>query len=211
MRKKLIAVIVLSLIAVFNAWYLTKNAYELKQAKEVAKGSIIPFACDINSTFSCSWVFTHDFARPFGIPFALIALFVYPMIILVASLWLAWKIKKHFTILFYMWIGWFLFNSYFIVNEFIVNTYCILCLMCTVIIVTIAILWKYWEIEQRKINWETCCKEKSCCAKKDDWCCSENNENMSEWNEELEEIIENKQEDQSTGNMESDDSKSWEN
>jgi hypothetical protein len=32
MRKKLIAVIILSLIAVFNASYLTINAYKLKES-----------------------------------------------------------------------------------------------------------------------------------------------------------------------------------
>lgn len=146
MRKKLIAVIILSLIAVWNAWYLTKSAYELLENKNNSEW-LIPFACDINSTFSCSGVFNHDFARPFGIPFSLIALFVYPLIILIASLWLAWKLKKHFTILFYLWIAGFLFNSYFIVNEFYVNTYCILCLMCTAIIITIAILGKLGEKE----------------------------------------------------------------
>ena len=149
MKNKLIIIILLSMIAVFNASYLTIGAYELLEAKANST-SIVPFACDLNSTFSCSGVFTHTFSRPFWIPFSLIALFVYPMIILIAGLWLAWKIKNHFTILFYMWIGWFLFNSYFIVNEIIVNTYCVLCLMCTVIIVAIAILGKLGSIEMEK-------------------------------------------------------------
>jgi uncharacterized membrane protein len=139
------------MIAVFNAGYLTNSAYELLQSK-VNSTWILPFACDINSTFSCSWVFTHNFSRPFGIPFSLIALFVYPAIILIATLWLFWKIRKHFTILFYMWIAWFLFNSYFIVNEIIVNTYCLLCLMCTAIIISVAVLWKLWELEQKRLK-----------------------------------------------------------
>jgi uncharacterized membrane protein len=153
MKNKLIIIILLSLIAVFNASYLTIGAYELLEAKTNSTW-IIPFGCDLNSTFSCSWVFTHTFAWPFWIPFSLIALFVYPMIILIAGLWLAWKIKNHFTILFYMWIWWFLFNSYFIVNEIIVNTYCILCLMCTAIIVTIAILGKLWidDLKNENLN-----------------------------------------------------------
>lgn len=151
MRNKLIIIIILSLVAVFNAGYLTNSAYELLQSK-VNSTWILPFACDINSTFSCSWVFTHNFSRPFWIPFSLIALFVYPAIILIATLWLFWKIKKHFTILFYMWIAWFLFNSYFIINEIIVNTYCPLCLMCTAIIISVAILWKLWELEQKRLK-----------------------------------------------------------
>lgn len=149
MKNKLIIIIFLSLIAVFNASYLTISAYTLLEAKANSTW-IIPFACDLNSTFSCSGVFNHPFSRPFWIPFSLIALFVYPIIILVAGLWLAGIIKKHFTILFYMWVAWFLFNSYFIVNEIIVNTYCILCLMCTVIIITIAILGKLWSTQLEK-------------------------------------------------------------
>lgn len=149
MKNKLIIIILLSMIALFNAIYLTINAYELLFAKANSTW-IIPFVCDINSTFSCSSVFSHSFARPFWIPFPLIAIFVYPIIIIVSVLWLAWMIKKHFTILFYIWLAWFLFNSYFIINEIIVNTYCILCLICTLIIITIAILWKIWEIEIKK-------------------------------------------------------------
>lgn len=151
MRNKLIAIIILSMIAVFNAGYLTMSAYELLEAKNSSTW-LLPFACDINSTFSCSLVFNHSFSWPFGIPFSLIALFVYPTIILIATLWLFWKIRKHFTILFYMWVAWFLFNSYFIVNEVIVNTYCPLCLMCTAIIISVAILWKLGQIEQKNLK-----------------------------------------------------------
>ncbi|MDD2871147.1 MAG: vitamin K epoxide reductase family protein [Candidatus Gracilibacteria bacterium] len=151
MKTKLIIIIILSIIAIFNASYLTIGAYDLLEAKRNSTG-IIPFVCDINSTFSCSSLFNYSFTRIFGVPFPLIALFVYPMIILIAILGLTGVIKKHFSILFYLGIGGFLFNSYFIVNEIMVNTYCLLCLMCTFIIITIAILSKYGEVQNKQLS-----------------------------------------------------------
>lgn len=149
MKTKLIIIIILSLIAIFNASYLTIGAYDLLEAKNNSTG-IVPFVCDINSTFSCSSLFNYSFTRIFWVPFPMIALFVYPLIVLIAVLWLIGVIKNHFSILFYLWIGWFLFNSYFIVNEIMVNTYCLLCLMCTFIIITIAVLSKYWEMQNKQ-------------------------------------------------------------
>lgn len=151
MKTKLIIIIILSLIAIFNASYLTIGAYDLLEAKNNSTG-IVPFVCDINSTFSCSSLFNYSFTRIFWVPFPMIALFVYPLIVLIAVLWLIGVIKNHFSILFYLWIGWFLFNSYFIVNEIMVNTYCLLCLMCTFIIITIAILSKKWEIQSKQLS-----------------------------------------------------------
>lgn len=150
--KKLIVTMLLSGIATFNAIYLTIKGYEIKWQ---SLSEIVPLPCDINSTFSCSSVFTHDFAWIFWIPFPLIAIFVYPIIILIAYLWLIWKIKNHFTILFYMWIGWALFNSYFIYHEILVSTYCLLCLACTVIIISVAIMGKIgekrWKKDEKRI------------------------------------------------------------
>lgn len=146
--KKLISIMVLSAIATYNAVYLTIQGYNIKWQ---SLSEVAPLPCDISSTFSCSSVFTHDFAWIFGIPFPFIAIFVYPIIILVAYLGLIWKIRKHFTILFFMWIGGALFNSYFIYHEILVSTYCLLCLACTVIIVSVAIMGKIWESEIKKI------------------------------------------------------------
>lgn len=145
--KKLISIIVLSSIATFNAVYLTIQAYAIKWQ---ALNEITPLPCDINSTFSCSSVFTHDFSWIFWIPFPVIAMFVYPIIIAVALLGLLWKIKSHFKILFFMWIWGLLFNSYFIYHEILVSTYCLLCLACTLIIISIAVMWKIGMCEEKK-------------------------------------------------------------
>lgn len=142
--NKLKAIIVLALISTFNAAYLTYEAYLLKLWKSTNE-----FICDINSTFSCSSVFKEDFSWMFGVPFSLIALIVYPIIMLVAYLWITWKISKlkTFNILALLSMWWILFNSYIIFNEFFLKTYCLLCLMCTVIIVSILLISLFWKKE----------------------------------------------------------------
>ncbi len=142
--KKLITIIILSFIASINAAYLTYNAYLLKASQNVfnlwninTNTDVIWFACDINSTFSCSSVFTNDFAWMFWVPFSLIALIVYPIILLVALLWIKNKIKNVYKILLAIVAGWIIFNWYVIVNEYFVWVYCFLCLICTAIIIAI--------------------------------------------------------------------------
>ena len=151
MDKKLITIVILSFLASINAAYLTYNAYILKASQNLFQISwlsvnenIAWFACDINSTFSCSSVFTHDFAWTFWIPFSLIALIVYPIILIVAFLWIKEKIKNVYKIIMLMVIGWIIFNWYIIVNEYFVWVYCFLCLICTAIIIAIwglSIIW----------------------------------------------------------------------
>ncbi len=140
--KKLITIIILSFIASINAAYLTYNAYLLRASQNQFNlwnwnTDVVGFACDINSTFSCSSVFTHDFAWMFGIPFSLIALIVYPIILIIAFLWIKNKINNMYKILLIMVIWWIIFNWYVIINEYFAWVYCFLCLICTAIIIAI--------------------------------------------------------------------------
>lgn len=133
--KKLLFIIIISIVATFNAAYLTYMAYTVTAPAYFWNiVSDVWYACDFNATFSCSTVFQNDFAWIFGIPFSLIALFVYPIIIIVALLWLFKQIKNHYKIILAMAIWWVIFNGYIIVNEYLISTYCFLCLICTVII-----------------------------------------------------------------------------
>lgn len=155
--KKLITIMILSFIASINAVYLTYNAYLLKASEntfniEWISNNSIKFACDFNSTFSCSSVFNHDFAWIFGIPFPLIALIVYPIIMLIAYLGIKEKIKNVYKVILAMSIWWVLFNSYIIVNEYIIWVYCLLCLMCTAIIIIIWWLSIVWIKEKSTKN-----------------------------------------------------------
>jgi len=140
--NKLKSIIILAWIATFNAAYLTYEAYLLKFWENVNK-----FICDVNSTFSCSSVFKEDFSWIFWIPFSLIALIVYPVIILIAYLWITGKISKlkAFNILALLSVGWILFNGYIIFNEFFLKAYCLLCLMCTAIIISILLISLFWK------------------------------------------------------------------
>lgn len=140
--KKLIAICILSLVAFFNAAYLTMQDYKIQNATD--KTSISSF-CDLNNTLSCTNVLASPYSRVFWLPFPAIALVVYPIIFLIAYLGLNRIIKKPFHILAAMWAWWMMFNWYFISMEFLyIWSYCPLCLWCSVIITTIFILWVIW-------------------------------------------------------------------
>lgn len=147
--KKLITIIILSIIATFNAIYLTVIAYSINNWTVVFWG-LNSSICDINNTFSCSSVFSNSFAWFFWIPFSLIATFVYPTIIIISLLWIFQKIKNPFKFLLIIWVCWIFFNGYIIFNEYTIWAYCLLCLICTFILLLILTLSTFWLIDYKK-------------------------------------------------------------
>ena len=142
-KTKLIIILVISILAFFNAVYLS---YDWLFAVESASSLYFPVwnvvvgesFCDISETLSCSAVLQHPLSQIYGIPFPIVAMFVYPIIMIVALLWYFSKIKNVFKILLAMAIGGLMFNGYFIFQEiFYIKAFCPLCLICTVIISTI--------------------------------------------------------------------------
>ena len=132
MTKKLIIIIILCIIAIFNAAYLTNLAYS-----ELAG----PSFCDINSTLSCNSVLAHPAAQFFGVPFPVIALVVYPILLIIAVLGYSKTITNHRIRLRRLSLWGIAFNSYVISQEaFVIKAFCPLCLICTAIIITIHIL-----------------------------------------------------------------------
>lgn len=137
--KRLLIVSILSIIAIVNAWYLTYKAYCISIDPAMQRG-----VCDINAQWSCSDVLAHPAAYIVGIPFPAIALLVYPLLFIIALLWYRGRIQWHWTALRYLSVWWILFNSYFIYQEaFTIGSYCPLCLLCSGLILTIAILSRY--------------------------------------------------------------------
>jgi len=134
-------ILALAIISFINAYDLTSSAYALKAS---GTGN---FYCDINSLFSCSSVFSENFARIFWIPFSEIAMVVYPIIAIIAIIALIKKCKWVYKVLLGLAIGGMIFNGYIIVNEFIVWVFCPSCLACTGAILTIGILSFLWMKE----------------------------------------------------------------
>lgn len=157
-KTKLIIISVISVLAFINAFYLSydwifaveqgKSMYFLP-ANNITWGSSF---CDISQTLSCSAVLTNPLSQIYWVPFPVIALFVYPIIFLIALLWYFKKIKKSFKILFWMSLAWVMFNWYFIFQEtFKIGAFCPLCLLCSAIIITIAIL-SWTEVRKKYIK-----------------------------------------------------------
>ena len=124
--KNYIIIAAIATIAAFNALYLTKLAYSHQES-----------FCDINQTISCSAAINNPDLIFFGIPFPVIALVVYPIIILIALFSFYKKKKEGFYILRVLALGGILFNSYIIFNEYKMGAFCALCAVCSVIIITI--------------------------------------------------------------------------
>ena len=139
--KKLMTVCILSVIAFLNAIYLTNQYYRIVWSEWANVSSF----CDINNTFSCSNVLASPYSQIFWLPFPAIAIAVYPLIFLVAFLWMNFVIKKPFHILAGLGLWWMMFNWFFIVREFLyIWSFCPFCLICSAIIVTIFIIWLVW-------------------------------------------------------------------
>ncbi len=146
-KTKLKIIIIISLIAFCDAFYLWYDwIFSVEQSTSMY---FLPTSdiswwssfCDINQTLSCSSVLSNPLSQIYWVPFPVIALFVYPIIILISLLGYFKKIKKTFKILLAMWIGWVMFNWYFIYQEtFKIGAFCPLCLLCSAIIITIATL-----------------------------------------------------------------------
>lgn len=136
-KKILLAIIILALVAFANAVYLTTQAYSLKAEMAETAGTYSSF-CDLNSTFSCSNVLLSPRAQFFGLPFPAVAVVVYPIIFLIALLGYFGICRKPFQILTTLAVGGICFNGYYIYQEaFHIGSFCPLCLVCSAIIVTI--------------------------------------------------------------------------
>lgn len=135
--KKYQIIIVLACIAIVNAAYLSYKAYYFRYVDPLGLTSI----CDFSKINSCSEVLRHPLSNVFGIPFPWVALLVYPII-----LGLAWYGYHHrsyaqakaLAILSFLGMS---FNGFIIYREiFFIKAFCLLCFICTLIIISIFFL-----------------------------------------------------------------------
>lgn len=130
-------IIVLAVIAIVNAAYLSYKAYFFRYVDPLGLTSF----CDFSSFNSCSEVLRHPLSNVFGIPFPWVALVVYPIL-----LGLAWYGYKHQSytqakaLATLSFLG-MCFNGFIIYREILfIKAFCLLCFMCTLIIISIFFL-----------------------------------------------------------------------
>ncbi len=135
--KRYRIIVILAAVALVNATYLSYKAYFFRYVDPLGLTSF----CDFSKVNSCSEVLRHPLANVFGIPFPWIALAVYPIL-----LGLAWYGYKHRSyaqakvIVVLSFLG-VCFNGLIIYREiFFIKAYCLLCLMCTALIISIFII-----------------------------------------------------------------------
>lgn len=130
-------IIGLAVLGFLNASYVT-NLYVQQKF-----GNPLDSICDINDTLSCSRVITSEHALLFGIPTCTIALAVYVVLITLAIL--ALRSKKNaadyfFAITTITAMG-VMMNVIYIYNEArFIGAYCVMCIICGVIITTMSAL-----------------------------------------------------------------------
>jgi uncharacterized membrane protein len=134
MTKKYLVIMVLAAVAIVNAGYLSFEAYGYHFAGQPELST----ACDAFGAGSCSDVLRDPLSLVFGIPFPFIALVVYPILFSIA--WYGYRQStpgsaKALVVLSGMGMG---FNGFIIYREiFFIHQYCLLCLFCTLIIISI--------------------------------------------------------------------------
>lgn len=135
-KRKFFVIMVLSFLAFINASYLSYKAYFFRFIDPNGLSSF----CDVSSTFSCTEVLRHPLSQVFDISFPWIAFVVYPVLFIIAyfgyrSIKSCSCYAKTLVVLSGMGL---LFNSFIIYREIaFIHAYCLLCLLCTVIIVSI--------------------------------------------------------------------------
>jgi uncharacterized membrane protein len=134
MKKKYLLIMVLSLVAIVNATYLSQKAYYFQKLESYTGTSV----CDINDTVSCSIVLQSSYSKVFGVPFPYIALAVYPVILIIAFLGMRRNSLMPIKIISVLSLMGMLFNFFIMYREIIfVKAFCILCFICTLIIISI--------------------------------------------------------------------------
>ncbi|MGD0961010.1 MAG: vitamin K epoxide reductase family protein [Methylomonas sp.] len=125
-------IIVVSSLGMFNAVYLTFLYFKEKS------GAAETGFCDVNSAVSCSNVITSPYAQFLGVPVCTIALFVYPALIVLASLTLARpRTKNLFYAISLLSAMGLMLNLVYIYNEVVyIQSLCPLCILCTLFILT---------------------------------------------------------------------------
>lgn len=135
-KRTFLIIMILSLLAFINASYLSYKAYFFRFIDPNGLSSF----CDVSSTFSCTEVLRHPLSQVFGLSFPWIAFVVYPVLFIIA--YFGYRSIKSCsvyakTLAGLSFFGVF-FNSFIIYREIVfINAYCLLCLLCTVMIVSI--------------------------------------------------------------------------
>lgn len=134
MKNKFLLIQLLSVLAFINACYLSYKSYFVRF---VDPNGLTSF-CDISQMFSCTDVLRHPLSQIAGISFPWIAMAVYPVLFIVAFYgYKKMSLSYAKTLAGLSFLG-ILFNGFIIYREaMFIHSYCLLCLLCTLIIVTI--------------------------------------------------------------------------
>jgi uncharacterized membrane protein len=140
----LLEISLLALIGMANAGYVTYLTF-VKLPSSTA-----PLICDLNDAWNCSQALQLTEAYILGVPSCTIAFFIYPVIIAIALLGYFGRIRKHFPVLMGLGLGGMALNGYVLAIDASYGVYCLLCVLCGIIITLIfASSFTGWFAERR--------------------------------------------------------------
>lgn len=141
--NKIRADIILLIIAVLDAVYLTKHHYLINILKPTTKSF-----CSINSIVDCDGVALSDFSMMFGIPVSSIGVFAY-LFLLIIFIFLEKKYRSEkYTISFFIFLSMAIFSFYeFFASIFIIKS---ICLMCCLLYLSIILLLLITKVNSEK-------------------------------------------------------------
>lgn len=149
MKKKYLLIITLAVLALINAAYLSKHAYDFQIKNTGSKSTF----CDVSGSLSCSSVLESPYSKVFGVPFPWIALLVYPVLIVIGLIGLRTRKVVYAQVLATLSFLGVLFNGFIMYRELaLIHAFCILCFMCSLIIITICITSLLIVRQQSKIS-----------------------------------------------------------
>lgn len=138
-KTKLIIIIILSVLAFVNSFYL---AYGWLFSVEAIVNPYIQgwnisqiwwTFCDINDTFSCSEVINSEYSKLFWIPFSIFGILMFFIIWLLSVIWILKNNKYIIKIIAILTWFWVIFNFYlFYLEIFVINAFCPVCIAISV-------------------------------------------------------------------------------
>lgn len=137
MKNKFLAIQILSALAFMNATYLSYKAYFVRF---VDPNNLTSF-CDVSKLFTCSDVLRHPLSQIYGVSFPWIAMLVYPIIFSISFFGYKKMSPRYGKMLAAVSFLGVMFNGFIMYREtMFIHSYCLLCFICTLIIVSIFVL-----------------------------------------------------------------------
>jgi len=143
-KTKLIIIIILSILAFFNSFYLVYDwFFQVETTLNIYQQfwNTVEWwwrFCDLNKEFSCTTVANSEYSKLFWIPFGVYAMFMFFLVILLSTIWLINKKINIFKFIVIPVWAWVITNFYlFYLEIFVIGVFCPVCIIISILLFSI--------------------------------------------------------------------------